>query len=75
MQYFTKAWTFIGKLIGSVNSIGNTLLQTNVQIFAYMPVTSISYKLRQFFLQTGMLYRGGAGEILEGLVTIHCIVF
>ncbi len=30
----------------------------------FMPVTNISYKLRQNFLQTGMLYRGGGGEIL-----------
>ncbi len=29
-----------------------------------MPVTSISSKLRVFFLQTRMLYRGGGGEIL-----------
>ncbi len=29
-----------------------------------MPVTSISSKLQVIFLQTGMLYRGGGGEIL-----------
>ncbi len=39
-----------------------TLLCANVEL---MPVTNISYKLRQFFLQTGMLYRGGGGEILH----------
>ncbi len=45
---------------------------------AYMPVTSIPLKLRVIFLQTRMLYRGGGEEIfrnMNGLVTIHCIIF
>ncbi len=40
-----------------------------------MPVTNISYKLRQFFLKTGMLYRGGGGEILGLFLTTKWLEF